>query len=45
VLIPYSSLAPGSQISGAVKITLSPDITCGVPVTSCHSTMSAFQNQ
>lgn len=26
-------------------MALSPDMTCGVPVTSCQRTMSAFQAQ
>ncbi len=45
VLMPYSNIVPGSATSGAVKMTLSPESTFGVPVAASQRTMSAFQNQ
>lgn len=44
-LIPYSKRVPGSATSGAVNTISLPEVTVGVPVTSCQRTMSAFQNQ
>ncbi len=45
MLIPYSNLVPGSASIGAVKMTLEPDSTVGVPVAASHRWRSALQNQ
>ena len=43
--MPYSNRVPGSAINGAVKISIFPDRTFGVPVACSQRPMSSFQNQ
>ena len=45
VLMPYCQHVPGSAVSGAVKMTLAPDSTFGVPVADSQRTTSSLKIQ